>query len=361
MTNRAHCDVVVVGAGLAGLATADALTRAGLDVFVLEARSQVGGRARSTPIGAATVDLGATWFWANEPLVAHYAEQLGVEVFDQHVTGDALVEANGSGRRRLDGNPVDTPALRFAPGAQALAQRLAERLPPGVLRRQAAVTALEVVPDGAVVRYADEEVTAERVVLAVPPALAVQTIEITPAWPAQVLQGATDTAVWMGSTVKAVAVYPEPFWRAEGLSGSAISYAGPFREFHDHSAPGGQPAAVFAFAPAAALAGQEPAAIELAFLRQLVRLFGPRAGDPSLVQVLDWSREAFTSPPVPSSGASSSSFGAEIFQRAVHERVHWASTETAPAFAGHLEGALRAGLTVASTIVGMQAVSGKPR
>jgi monoamine oxidase len=45
------CDVVVVGAGLAGLTAARELAGAGLDVRVLEARDRVGGRNLSQPVG----------------------------------------------------------------------------------------------------------------------------------------------------------------------------------------------------------------------------------------------------------------------------------------------------------------------
>jgi monoamine oxidase len=45
------CDVVVVGAGLAGLTAARELAGAALDVQVLEARDRVGGRTLSQPVG----------------------------------------------------------------------------------------------------------------------------------------------------------------------------------------------------------------------------------------------------------------------------------------------------------------------
>ena len=52
--------VAVVGAGFAGLAAADVLAAAGVDVVVLEARDRVGGRVWSQELGnGATVEMGA--------------------------------------------------------------------------------------------------------------------------------------------------------------------------------------------------------------------------------------------------------------------------------------------------------------
>ena len=53
-----RCDVVVVGAGLAGLVAARRLTRAGLDVVVLEASDDVGGRVRTDLVGGWRLDRG---------------------------------------------------------------------------------------------------------------------------------------------------------------------------------------------------------------------------------------------------------------------------------------------------------------
>src|SRR5699024_8919593 len=263
--------------------------------------------------------------------------------------------------------PLCSPAGRTRDGARQLAAGLAGTLPTGALRLSSPVTALSVSDDGVRASVEPPEaavghtcvpptsattghvVTASQAILAVPPALAVEQIQLTPALPAPLRALAESTPVWMGEMVKAVACYPEPFWRAEGLSGSAISHAGPFRELHDHCGPDGTPAAVFAFAPAASLAGAERAQVAELFTAQLVRLFGPRAGDVSSVHVVDWSQEQYTQPASTGSG-SPATFGAPEYQHPVHGRVHWAATETATAYAGHVEGAIRAGLSAARAV-----------
>ena len=79
--------VVVVGAGFAGLAAADALARGGADVVVLEARDRVGGRvwSRELPTGG-VVEMGAEFILPDNSAIRETAARLGLRLFDKGTT-----------------------------------------------------------------------------------------------------------------------------------------------------------------------------------------------------------------------------------------------------------------------------------
>lgn len=102
--------VVVVGAGFAGLAAADALARGGADVVVLEARDRVGGRvwSRELPTGG-VVEMGAEFILPDNSVIRETAARLGLRLFDKGTTyGD---------REPRGGLPVTRQELVAAYGA----------------------------------------------------------------------------------------------------------------------------------------------------------------------------------------------------------------------------------------------------
>jgi monoamine oxidase len=76
-----EADVIVVGAGMAGLAAAQELMRQGLKVVVLEASDHIGGRTKNTGVGDESFDQGAAWIHAtDENPLTPIIRKLGIEL-----------------------------------------------------------------------------------------------------------------------------------------------------------------------------------------------------------------------------------------------------------------------------------------
>src|SRR5204863_3039102 len=96
---RRKCDVVVVGAGFAGLTAARKLHRAGKSVLVLEARQRVGGRALNKDIGGGEIsERGATFVGPTQDRILALANELRVGKFRTFNNGDN-VYVNSEGDR----------------------------------------------------------------------------------------------------------------------------------------------------------------------------------------------------------------------------------------------------------------------
>ncbi|WNG89181.1 flavin monoamine oxidase family protein [Mycobacterium sp. ITM-2016-00317] len=91
-------DVVVVGAGFAGLTAARELTRFGHDVVVVEGRDRVGGRSHTGTVAGVPVDLGATFVGPTQDAVLALADQLGCERTPTYGKGKNLIRWRGSVR-----------------------------------------------------------------------------------------------------------------------------------------------------------------------------------------------------------------------------------------------------------------------
>ncbi|ODT22702.1 NAD(P)/FAD-dependent oxidoreductase [Microbacterium sp. SCN 69-37] len=83
-------DVVVIGAGAAGLTAANQLKKAGLSVTVLEARDRVGGRLWTDTIEGAMLEIGGQWVSPDQDALKETIVELGLETFDRYRDGDSV-------------------------------------------------------------------------------------------------------------------------------------------------------------------------------------------------------------------------------------------------------------------------------
>jgi monoamine oxidase len=251
---------------------------------------------------------------------------------------DKLIDTEGGAQQdRLDG------------GAQLLPLGLADSLGDRV-RLGSAVRRISDHGAGVQVTADGVEVEAGRAIVTVPPAIAAR-IEIDPLPP-----GHPELAERLrpGALTKCMALYEKPFWRDDGLSGEAVTDAGPVTLTFDSSPRDGSAGVLLGFVggPEA----RELAALPVAERRGPVlacfeRLYGARAAQPLDYAEQTWTEEEF------SGGGPTSNFGPGGWTTcgpALREpvgRVHWAGTETATVWSGYMEGALQAGERVASEVL----------
>jgi monoamine oxidase len=108
MSGDAEADVVVVGAGLAGLVAARRLAAQGVRPVVLEARDRVGGRLLNEPIGdGKVVEIGGQWIGPTQHRIAALAAELGIGTFPSYDEGRHLIEVRGR-RASYTGSLADT-------------------------------------------------------------------------------------------------------------------------------------------------------------------------------------------------------------------------------------------------------------
>jgi monoamine oxidase len=100
---RRRADVIVVGAGLAGLQAATDVAAKGRSVIVVEARKRVGGRLLNRKLGAAhpgkIIEIGGQWVGPTQTKLLGLAEELGVETFKTYNEGSYVYYKDG--RRQL--------------------------------------------------------------------------------------------------------------------------------------------------------------------------------------------------------------------------------------------------------------------
>jgi monoamine oxidase len=105
-----NVDVIIIGAGMAGLTAARHLKESGAKVLVLEAQNRVGGRLLSEETKHNDkIDLGGQWIGPTQTMVEDLAKELGIVTFPQFNTGKKILHFEGKKKTYKD----TIPALPF--------------------------------------------------------------------------------------------------------------------------------------------------------------------------------------------------------------------------------------------------------
>ncbi|MFF5218774.1 flavin monoamine oxidase family protein [Micromonospora sp. NPDC000442] len=294
---------------------------------------------------------------APDPVTARYVDRLlaggllATSASKVSVLQMACYLRSGGGAAALLAMAGGAQQDRIVGGPAALAEAMAAGLGPGVVRLSTPVVAIEQHDAGVLVRAETERFEAAAVVVAVPPTLAGR-LRYDPALPA--LRDGLTQRMPMGSALKVHAIYPQPFWRADGWSGVATCSDGPITETVDSGTPTSPRGVLtmFSYGTAAnALRAMAPSARVTALLDALAEIAGPAARQVEEVIDHDWSADPWTRGCF--SGALTPGSWSEYgpWLRAPVGRIHWAGTETAVRWTGYLDGAIEAGERAADEVL----------
>lgn len=194
-------------------------------------------------------------------------------------------------------------------------------------------------------------VKAKRVIVAVPPAVAGH-IRYDPHLPAA--RAKLNRRLHQGTLIKAAAVYKTPFWRDDGLNGTAVATGGPVNATFDDSPPGGKPGIVFGFIGgdnARAHRRLSASKRRKVVLANYVNFFGAKAAKPIEYFETDWSVSPWTRGcPVGIGGTGIYTAYGPALRKPVR-RIHWAGTETSTYWNGYMDGAVRSGERAATEVL----------
>lgn len=354
-------DILIIGGGLSGLVATWQLQRAGMNATLLEARPRFGGRIWTVAADTgANCDLGPSWFWSGQQILATLLNHFDIPHYEQYADGAVLYQQmDGQIVKALDTSPM-AGSLRIEGGIGRLTEAIVNEIGPTHRFLQHVATGLAVSNSIVTVDVTSPagkiQIQTKQVGIAMPPRLAAE-LTFSPTLPPETVQTLSSTPTWMAGHAKFFAVYDKPFWREAGLCGTAISRRGPLAEIHDASPNSGGRYCLFGFAGLSAADRAHMGQAE--FIRratlQLVTLFGDAASQPTAVYFQDWSTEAFTASAADRKPQTQHpQYGLNLQLGSVwNNKLEFISTETSFGNGGLIEGALESGLRFSKRMTGL--------
>jgi monoamine oxidase len=158
----------------------------------------------------------------------------------------------------------------------------------------------------------------------------------------------------MGAVIKYWVAYREPFWRRRGMNAMVTSDSPPTDGFFDASPPDSSVGLLVGFIEARSAlqwTGRPMDERRSLIVGRVAELLGPEGADAIDYVDNDWPSEPWTR------GCYGANMGPGVLTSlgpALREPcglVHWAGTETSPAWSGYIEGAIRSGERAAAEVL----------
>jgi len=341
-------EVIILGAGLAGLTLAYQLKKQGINALILESRNRIGGRIHTIEQDGATLELGATWFADKHVNLLSLLDELGIDKFDQ-AYGKIGVYELAHGEKQLFELPQQPEATyRVKGGTSAIIESLASKLDKDQIALNQKVELVSFDGDAFQISTNNNSFKSSFLVSTLPPNLTVSQIQFKPALPDYLIELAQKTHTWMGESIKVGFFSPTPFWMEKGI-GTVYSQRGPITELYDHSNENGFALKGFIHDGFVTLPKDER---ERAVRQQLSNLFGEENIAKGTYTDTAWKEEKDTYANYPQFVVPHQNNGNSQLRKGIfNDRMLLAGSETAPSFPGYMDGAVEAAISTSKKII----------
>ncbi len=333
-------EIIIIGGGLSGLATAYYLEQEGKTAHILEGRNRLGGRIythRSEE--GPPIEMGATWLGKKHHHLMDLLGALDIDIRQQYMGPKGFYEPMSMVPPQLVDLPTEEdPTYRIAGGSDNLVQTLADRLNGSQILLDQAVTSLQKNETKCEIKTEKDLFQADIVVSTLPPKLLVEQVHITPPLPDDLRNIAALTDTWMADAIKVGLTFEKPFWRKPDSSGTIYSNVGPVYECYDHSSNNRYALKGFM---KEAYHSVSRARRKKHVIQQLRRYYGEKADHYQRYHELVWRHEPFSYAPYEQDIIPHQNNGHSVFQNSFLDgRLLLSGSETASEFPGYMDGAV---------------------